>query len=171
MKRAGPREANRPLSLFPCLNVTSALRLFDRLRGFVGGNPQRSEKPSIVGGDVERTAWLRYRSPSRCRDLRECGSSRAADKPDDGLECQFHLKPCGARLFSARLHLRILSDRGGNRVGQLSCEPVDDVVHPNSLPTPPGRVPGRSPICLHQGDEPRLGARRVHVFRKSSEVA
>jgi hypothetical protein len=29
-----------------------------------------------------------------------------------------------------------------------------------------GRVPGRFPICLHQGDEPRLGARRVQVFRK-----
>jgi hypothetical protein len=27
--------------------------------------------------------------------------------------------------------LWILGDRGGNRVGQLSCEPVDDVVHPN----------------------------------------
>jgi hypothetical protein len=41
--------------------------------------------------------------------------------------------------------LSVLGDRGGNRVGQLPREPVDDVVHlfPSA---PPSRVPGRFPI-------------------------
>ena len=55
---------------------------------------------------------------------------------DDGLERDLHLESGGASLFPARFDLRILGDRGGNRVGQLSGEPVDDVVHSSVLPRP-----------------------------------
>ena len=58
---------------------------------------------------------------------------RAVDEPDDGFERDLHFETRGARLLAARFDLRILRDRGGNRVGQLSGEPVHDVVHPASL--------------------------------------
>ena len=71
---------------------------------------------------------------------------RAADEADDGFERHFHLETRRARFLAARLDLRIFRDRGGNRVGQLSCEPVHDVVH--LLPSSRRRagVPGRLPI-------------------------
>ena len=72
----------------------------------------------------------------------DCGP---ADEPDHGFERDFHLEARSARLLAARFDLRILRDRGGNRVGQLSCEPVHDVVHLWFLLAPPELGPGAPP--------------------------
>ena len=72
--------------------------------------------------------------------LRGRAPLRTAHEPHDGFERQLHFETGGAGLFAARFDLRILGDCGGNRVGQLSCEPVDDVVHPYVLLRPPAAL-------------------------------
>ena len=110
--------------------------------------------------------------PRRRRHLRQRRRLRSADEADDGLECDLHFKSCGPSFLSARFDLRIFRDRSGNRVGQLSREPVHDVVHPASSLTPPGRVPGRFPIrtCLHQGGGQGPGAKLAMLYRKNLKV-
>ena len=53
----------------------------------------------------------------------------AIDETDDGFEGHFHLKSGGARLFAARLHLRIICNCSSNGIGELAGQPVDDVIH------------------------------------------
>ena len=127
--------------------LSVSFRLFDFFRSFIGGNPQRSQESPIVGGHLECPPGRgvpgrasRRRPPSPARHLRTVHES------NHGFERHLHLETRGARLLTARFDLGVFRDRARDRVGQLAREPVDDVVHPRSSPTPPGRVPVRFPI-------------------------
>ena len=56
------------------------------------------------------------------------GALLAAEKSDHGLQRDPHLVSGGTSALTAGLDLRVLGDGGGNRVGQLTGEPVD-VIH------------------------------------------
>ena len=72
------------------------------------------------------------------RDLRRARPGcRAIDESDDRLERHLHLEPCGAGALAARLDSGIFGDGGGNGVGQLSCDPVHDVIHSGTSSPPP----------------------------------
>ena len=57
------------------------------------------------------------------------GGLRPAHETHDSFERHFHLEPRRACFLAAGLYLSVFRDCGGNRVGQLPREPVDDVVH------------------------------------------
>ena len=65
------------------------------------------------------------------------------DEPDDGLEIHFHLVAGCARAFTASFNFGTLCNRGGNGVGQLSCEPVYDVIH-RTAPSRSGQTSQRT---------------------------
>jgi hypothetical protein len=143
-QRPARLSARRPGSYFRLR--TSCL--LDGLRRFVRGNPQRTEEASIVGGHFERA--FRLHNARGRRDFGQGGRLRAADESHHCFQRDFHLETRGPRLLAARFYLRILCDRGGDRVGQLSCEPVHDVVHllpPYAAGPVSGAFPNRG---LHQ---------------------
>ena len=53
----------------------------------------------------------------------------AIDETDDGFEIHFHLVAGGTGALAARFDFRALRHGGGNGVGQLTREPVYDVIH------------------------------------------
>ena len=137
------------------------LTLDGRFLRLVSADAQRTEEALVVRRQFERPA-RRQQARGR-RDLRHGRAIIAVDKTDNRFECHLHIEAGFACLRAARLNLGIFGNGSGDRVGQLFCEPVHDVIHTCFLLTPPpGRDPGRFPIrtCTCRGGVAGIGRQR-----------
>ena len=94
----------------------------------------------LVGADAQRTEEprsLAVRSKARRAGSRRAGvvifvtaaAVVAVHESDNGFERHPHVETGLPRLGAARFDLGILGNGSGDRVGQLFCEPVHDVIH------------------------------------------
>ena len=118
----------------------------------VGGNAQRAEETLIVRADVEFTPIGRAHSLHWLRDLGQRGLIRPVHEADDGLEGDFHFEASGSGTLARSLNPGIVSNSGTNGVGELTSQPVHDVIHtepPHRRRSwGPGRVSSRLLIWL-----------------------
>src|SRR6478672_7161882 len=96
-----PARSKRPAFLSVSVSAVSAnLRLFDRLRGLVGRNPQRPEKPLIIRRDLEPSPNGNH--AGRSRDASEGLDLLAAcGKTDHRFERHLHRVPGSPCVFAA----------------------------------------------------------------------
>src|SRR3954464_1105898 len=93
----------------------------------VDANPQRTQEPPIVSGEVEGAPS--GQQACGCRHLGHRGAITPIDEPDDGFEGYPHVESRVTCLGATGLDLGVFCHGGGNRVGQLLGEPVHDVIH------------------------------------------
>ena len=131
--------------------LTEFLFHFFLLR-LVGGNTQGPQKPAVVGSHIRSPAGTDNfgRSGNFCN--RPALLARPVHEPDDGFQSDSHFETGRARFLAASFHLRIIGDCSGNGVGELTSQPVDNVIH---WFDPPFWVSSPYKLCLRtQASQP-----------------